>query len=482
MRRRLVAAALALALPACTLGVRRAAPTPSPTVTPTSPTSSAATPVSPAPTPSGEACPASYAEPATDRPVVALTFDLSDDGRVVTGTEKVSFTPDLPVSELVFRAWPNQPGSAKNGARLEVTRASLPMTVESAGAGEDTPGTLIRLALPAPVAAGTRVSADLAFRLTLPNAAIDRYGRDGNASWWGSGHPLLAWQRGVGWATDPAVGILGETSTAEAASYGITVTAPERYTVLASGKGGAPAPLGNGRSRWEFRNPVARDVMVVAGQVDVERHVVRGVPVTIAVDRSLTARTTFGPVRANVEASMAEFTTRFGKYPYDTLTVVALRAIGGAGVEYPGLFLVGSRRYDIVVTHEMAHMWFYGLVGNNQATEPWLDESFATYGEALVNDAEEAYMDAATGRAPAVGQPMSHWNRNKDDYGRIVYTRGAGALLIAREEGPPEAFDAALRCYVNREAYGIATAADLAAALAGLPGSVEVLREAGALR
>ena len=479
LRRRLVAAALALALPACTLGVRRAAPTPSPTVAPTVTPSRAG---SPAVTPSAAACPASYAAPRPDRPVVALTFDLSDDGRVVTGTEKVTFTPDLPVSELVFRAWPNQPGSAKNGARLEVTSASLPMTVESAGAANGAPGTLVRLALPARVPAGARVSAELAFRLTLPKAAVDRYGHDDNASWWGSGHPLLAWQRGAGWAFDPAVGILGETSVAEAASYAVTVTAPERYTVLASGEGGAPTPLGNGRNRWEFRNPVARDVMVVAGEFDVERHEVRGVPVTVAVDRSLTARATFGPVRANVEASMAEFASRFGPYPYDTLTVVALRAIGGAGVEYPGLFLVGSRRYDVVVTHEMAHMWFYGLVGNNQATEPWLDESFATYGEALVNDVEDDYMDAAEGRAPAVGLPMSHWNRNKDDYGRVVYTRGAGALLLAREAGGPDAFDAAIRCYVNREAYGIATAADLAASLAHLPEAVDVLRAAGALR
>ena len=31
-------------------------------------------------------------------------------------------------------------------------------------------------------------------------------------------------------------------------------------------------------------------------------------------------------------------------------------------------------------------MWFYGLVGNNQARDPWLDESFAVYAEVLAND------------------------------------------------------------------------------------------------
>jgi hypothetical protein len=44
-----------------------------------------------------------------DRPVVELVFDVREDLRTVSGSEKAVFTPDLRICELVFRAWPNKP-------------------------------------------------------------------------------------------------------------------------------------------------------------------------------------------------------------------------------------------------------------------------------------------------------------------------------------------------------------------------------------
>ena len=37
----------------------------------------------------------------------------------------------------------------------------------------------------------------------------------------------------------------------------------------------------------------------------------------------------------------------------------------------------------ILIPHELSHQWFYSLVGNDQAFEPWLDEAIATYSESL---------------------------------------------------------------------------------------------------
>jgi len=37
----------------------------------------------------------------------------------------------------------------------------------------------------------------------------------------------------------------------------------------------------------------------------------------------------------------------------------------------------------VLVAHEIAHQWWYGSVGNDQTTEPWLDESLAFYSEFL---------------------------------------------------------------------------------------------------
>jgi len=39
--------------------------------------------------------------------------------------------------------------------------------------------------------------------------------------------------------------------------------------------------------------------------------------------------------------------------------------------------------YETLIVHETSHQWFYGLVQNDQANEPWLDEVLATYSELL---------------------------------------------------------------------------------------------------
>ena len=42
-----------------------------------------------------------------------------------------------------------------------------------------------------------------------------------------------------------------------------------------------------------------------------------------------------------------------------------------------------------MLVHEVAHMWFYGMVGNSQFRDPWLDEAFASWAESVV-DGDEA--------------------------------------------------------------------------------------------
>ena len=54
-------------------------------------------------------------------------------------------------------------------------------------------------------------------------------------------------------------------------------------------------------------------------------------------------------------------------------------------------------------------------------------------------------------------------------YFDVVYGKGGAALLAAREAAGPEAFDAAIRCYVDANAWSIATPDDVGAALADLP-------------
>ena len=96
-------------------------------------------------------------------------------------------------------------------------------------------------------------------------------------------------------------------------------------------------------------------------------------------------------LKAAVQA-VALFEAKFAPYPYDSLSVVATDVPDGQ--EYDGLVFLGSNFYDqyggsarsnmvSIGVHEIAHNWWFGLVGNDQAMEPWLDEALATYSEKI---------------------------------------------------------------------------------------------------
>ncbi len=86
----------------------------------------------------------------------------------------------------------------------------------------------------------------------------------------------------------------------------------------------------------------------------------------------------------------------YGQYPYDTLTVVdPPRHSNTGGMEYPtfitagSYFWPGAHQFDPegVTVHEFGHQFWYGLVGNNEFEEAWLDEGFNTYSTGKVLEA-----------------------------------------------------------------------------------------------
>lgn len=85
----------------------------------------------------------------------------------------------------------------------------------------------------------------------------------------------------------------------------------------------------------------------------------------------------------------------FGKYPYSSLSVVESNFVHG-GMEYPMLVLISDDlpdedTYQNVIVHEIGHQWWYGVVGNNQYTNGWLDEGLTEYTTALFYEHNEGY-------------------------------------------------------------------------------------------
>jgi hypothetical protein len=422
-------------------------------------------------------CPAHYAEPDPNRPRIRLTFELSADMSTVAGTEHVDFTPDLPIREIVFRLTANTAPTVAEGSSITVTAATAspggqPFRVDKDGAGDGTQGGLLVLPLGREAPAGQQVSADLTFTLRLGTGAFDRFGRVTSYAWWGSGQPLLAWERGVGWHTEPMLRFTAESATSEAAQTDLTVLAPARYTVLTSGTADPPAPADGNRRRWHAVADRARDVSVAVGTFRVKSDTVAGTRLVVGTPADTAPDALF----SRHERALRELTSRFGPFPFPALTVARL-PIDGGGIEYPGSILMLADD-QLVAVHETAHQWFYAMVGDSQARDPWLDEAFATYAEQLVNNDGQPGSLEVPGK---VGASMRDFGDDAGSYYTTVYAKGSMALAAARAAAGPAKFDAALRCYINRNAWRIARPTDLATALSGLPAAVAVLRKAGAL-
>ncbi|HEV7658041.1 MAG TPA: M1 family aminopeptidase [Mycobacteriales bacterium] len=427
-----------------------------------------------------DSCPSSYAAPDPDRPKITLNFDLADDLRTVTGREDVTFTPDLPVRELVFRLTPNTDPSVRQGNRIQVTAATAtpggaPFRFERAGVTAGTQGGLLILPLSGEVPAGRRTTAHLEFTLTLGDGAFDRFGRVTDYAWWGSGAPLLAWERGVGWHEEPMLEFTAESATSEAANVDLTVTAPAKYTVLSSGTQDDPADAGNGRRRWHAVADRARDVSVAVGPFRTAKGTVGGTTVLVGTPPA----TSPAALLNEAERGVRELSDRFGPPPFPVINLARL-PIGGGGIEYPGSILMLDDSRTVAV-HELAHQWFYAMVGNSQARDPWLDEAFATFAEAEIDGPGGGGSQGGLRLPGRVGDSTTHYGSDEASYYSTTYGKGGAALLAARTAGPAAKFDAALRCYVNANAWRIAEPGDLATALAGLPASLKVLRAAGAL-
>lgn len=430
-----------------------------------------------------------------DRPVVELGFDLAPGLDRVTGRERVVFTPDLPVCELVFRAWPNKPTMADGGTELRVDGAAVdgrPVAprVLPAGAPEGAPGTLVELPLAECAPPGRPIAADLDFTLTLGEDVNDRVGfsRSSEMAWWATGFPLLAWVPGEGWAREDAVSIPGETAVSEDFHLrDLAVTAPAGLEVLGTGtRTGASPGAVPGTTTHRFRAEAVRNAAVTVGRLDVVERDVSGVRVHLGTPLG---GTEVPPQEwlDRVEQYIDRLSELLGPFPYPELWISVIPA-QSSGLEFPSALQFGdlSRgELDSLIAHELAHQWFYGLIGNNQARAPWLDESFATFAQAIATDQENGYVlaDIPAANRGDMGRSMNSWGYGYtfDRYIQVVYNQGGAVLLEARRRAGEERFDDALRAYIGEHAHRVVAPQDVADAFEDLPEVRALLVENGAL-
>ncbi len=154
---------------------------------------------------------------------------------------------------------------------------------------------------------------------------------------------------------------------------------------------------------------------------------------------------------AAATAALRKLEARLGPYPYTTLKIV--QTAGGYGMEGPGVAWipsgVGSANLTYLVTHEVAHQWFYGIVGNDQAREPFADEAATDFVARSVLGLRRA------SRCSSTSLDKSIYRYSATCYYEQVYIRGGNLLDDARKRMGSTPFWAAIRRYLADHRWGL---------------------------
>jgi hypothetical protein len=261
----------------------------------------------------------------------------------------------------------------------------------------------------------------------------------------------------VGWQTSPAVDLFAESVASEAADWDVAITVPEGLEVLATGVEAEPG---------RFVATGARDWSATIGRFDRAIGTTRDGAVEVVAGVAEGGGWDAARVRDVVVDALDAYRARFGPYPWTRLTVAASPGLGG-GIEFPGHIMLGAGASETSLVHEVAHQWFYALVGNDQYADPWLDEGVTEWAEASqtgqLDDRRGQALPASAGGA--LGADLGYWAGHPDAYFRGVYVQGLqlldalGADLFAGQV----ALDCALATYVHDHAWAVASPEGFAA-------------------
>jgi hypothetical protein len=180
-------------------------------------------------------------------------------------------------------------------------------------------------------------------------------------------------------------------------------------------------------------------------------------------------------LQTTIEA-MQVYEDKFGPYQHKTLT--AVQGDFNDGMEYSGFYFISRdyfNLYDntpknylvIIAAHETAHAWWFDAVGDDQALEPWLDETLATYSEHIYY--ETVHPDLVKWwwgyryfefQAPGYVDTQIYDGGGQRPYWDKVYLMGARFMEALRQKVGDEIFFAFLKDYYTQFVGKRATTAD----------------------
>ena len=345
----------------------------------------------------------------------------------------------------------------------------------------------LRIPLREPLEPGDGIQLNLTYELNLPSPEASPYKRPIPFGYTSRQTNLVDWYPfvppyvpGEGWLAHKA-SYYGEHLVYETADFEVSIRLTDNKDNLVIA---ASAPAKTHDEWHHFQHENARNfVWSVSHAYQVMTNRVGNVTI-ISYSFPVHSQAGEAVLKATSDA-LSLYSELFAPYSRDTFSVVEADFLDG--MEYDGLYFLSNGFYNLytntpgeylisIAAHETAHQWWYAMVGNDQAMEPWLDEAMCTYSERLFY--ENLYPEALDWwwdyrifyYQPHGMIDDSIYNPHGEieayrAYRDAVYLNGALFLEDMRNFIGDEAFFSFLRAYPLNFRYGIVTTIDFLRAI-----------------
>ena len=400
-----------------------------------------------------------------------LALTLSESSSNYSGTETLTFNnyTGMSLNEIVLRVFPNAQ-NIYNGK----------MSIQSARMGEEdlsfeyflSDQTGLRIHLNHPLLPENIARINLEFNIEIPqdfdsdrSYGILNQSTNGHIINLANWYPILAVFENGEWQANPVL-MGGDAVTSQTALFKVAITAPETWQIASTGTQIQQIDEQD-LSKHIFVSGPVRDFMVVASPSFDKSQVQVGDIAVIQWGASNT-KSGWDTALEDARSALTYYEDTFGPYPFNELDIVATALQNASGVEYPGLVLIIDGVYqstdrldflDLVIAHEIAHQWWYSIIGNDVLQDPWQDEALATYSSLMYlkttspgNDYVGRYQSQVSeydksNPGQSIGQPLSAFQSRLSEYGLVVYLKGALFFDAVRSQIGDEAFVQALKTY-----------------------------------
>jgi aminopeptidase N len=226
-------------------------------------------------------------------------------------------------------------------------------------------------------------------------------------------------------------------------------------------------------TRWVERHPISTYLVALASHpyVHLADWYVTATGDSMPVGFWLFASDTAdaAPVIAKVPGAIATYAARFGPYPFLDEKYGEVEFGWGGGMENQTITSLGSASSEYLMVHELAHQWWGDWVTCRDFQHLWLNEGFATYGEALWAEAQSGsdgyHAEMAASKYFGSGTIIvpDGANISRMFNGSLTYNKASWVPHMLRHVMGDTLFFQALREYGRRHAGGNATTEDLRA-------------------